>query len=154
MRKFGELQLRDLDITSIKEVDMKSACSFDYVEASAENHAAYKLGKAYAVGMHYSYLTGQYDRIVCVTDMDVATNCELLQKASDYYQSDSTYLKSLSGIGVGKVTAWVYRKIDPTKNAFPNKAAFEYLMWREDEVELHNGALQASTRKEMNQHLF
>lgn len=154
MRKFGELQMRDLDITSIREVDMKAACNFDYVEASGLNHAHFRPGRAYAVGMRYSWLTGKYDRIVCLTDMDVATNCELVQKASDYYQSDSTYLESLSGVGGGTTTAWVYRKVDPAKNDLPNKAASDYMMWREERLELRNGVLHASTREEMNKDLF
>ncbi|UOQ71182.1 hypothetical protein [Hymenobacter cellulosilyticus] len=154
MRKFGELQMRDLDITSIREVDMKAACNFDYVEASEVNHTRYRPQSAYAVGMHYSWLTGKYERIVGVTDMDLASNCELIQKASDYYQSSTTYLESISGMDDGAATAWVYRKIDPAKNDFPKKAALDYMMWREVRLELRQGVLQVSTRKEVNQHLF
>ncbi|TYZ14546.1 hypothetical protein FY528_02130 [Hymenobacter lutimineralis] len=114
----------------------------------------YNFANTFVVGINYQWSRQRYERLLRLVGLDPRREAVFIRAASDYYQSDSTYLDGLSRSG--KTTeALIYRKTDPAKVAdMPKPEVFNYMVWRRERVTLQNGRIQARLIEEMNQEHF
>ncbi|MBD2716124.1 hypothetical protein KBK19_13865 [Microvirga sp. STR05] len=153
LREFGEMQMRNLGFASLDEVDFSSVCGLDYVEASELNRVRYGQFNSGAVCIGYNYMKSEYKRLIGLENINVPDNCELIKIASDYYQSDSTYLDVLSlSDEDNSIHAIVYRKTDAIKCAM--RSCPEFMMWRNDRVQVVNHKLEVNNYEMINEHCF